>query len=130
MSPGLLGIPCDFFSPCVREGHRGAQAWREIQPFGPMSLEEPILRCPSNHAKAAGQVRKAWRSSPPLHGIWAFKVSATGERTDLVPGEKLEITPQVEAASEALVLTDWKCVRKPGECRRGVPFIEAGGGSD
>lgn len=50
-----------------------------------------------------------------LHGIWAFKVSATGERTDLVLGEKLEITPQVEAASEALVLTEWKCVQKTGE---------------
>lgn len=50
-----------------------------------------------------------------LHGIWAFKASATGERTDLVFGEKLEITPLIEAASEALVLTEWKCVRKPGE---------------
>jgi hypothetical protein len=50
-----------------------------------------------------------------LHGIWAFKASATGERTDLVLGEKLEITPLIEVASEALVLTEWKCVRKPSE---------------
>jgi hypothetical protein len=69
-----------------------------------MSLEEPILRCPSNHAKAAGKWEKLGAAHLLLHGIWAFKVSATGERTDLVPGEKLEITPQVEAASEALVL--------------------------
>ncbi len=50
-----------------------------------------------------------------LHGIWAFKASATGERTDLVLGEKLDVTPQIEAASEALVLTEWKCVRKLSE---------------
>jgi hypothetical protein len=66
-------------------------------------------------SRAAGKCEKLGAAHLLLHGIWAFKVSATGERTDLVLGEKLEITPQVEAASEALVLTEWKCVRKPGE---------------
>jgi hypothetical protein len=50
-----------------------------------------------------------------LHGIWAFKASAAGERTDLVLGEKLQITPEIESASEALVLTEWKLVRTAAE---------------
>jgi len=47
-----------------------------------------------------------------LHGIWAFKASATGERTDLVMGTPLAITAEIERASEALVLTEWKVIRK------------------
>ncbi len=50
-----------------------------------------------------------------LHGIWAFKSVAPGERTDLVLGTRLEITPQIESAAEALVLTEWKVVRKASE---------------
>ena len=50
-----------------------------------------------------------------LHGIWAFKANSAGERTDLVLGTRLEITPQIEGASEALVLTEWKVVRKASE---------------
>lgn len=49
-----------------------------------------------------------------LHGIWAFKTSAEGERTDLVLGEPQNIN-QAELAAEALVLTEWKLVRKPNE---------------
>lgn len=49
------------------------------------------------------------------HGIWAFKASATGERTDLVLGEPLRITSDVENAAQALVLTEWKLVRAAGE---------------
>lgn len=44
-------------------------------------------------------------------GIWAFKCSAIGERTDLVLGERLDVSEEVESAAEALVLTEWKCVR-------------------
>jgi hypothetical protein len=50
-----------------------------------------------------------------LHGIWAFKVSAEGERTDLVFGEPLRDLSQVEAAAEVLVLTEWKVVRRGSE---------------
>jgi len=50
-----------------------------------------------------------------LHGIWAFKASAEGERTDLVLGEKLQMTPEIETASEALVLTEWKLIRADAE---------------
>ena len=46
-----------------------------------------------------------------LHGIWAFKASAKGERTDLVLGEPLEDLSQVENTAEAMVLTEWKIVR-------------------
>ncbi|MGO9061261.1 MAG: hypothetical protein ACLQU2_28355 [Candidatus Binataceae bacterium] len=45
-----------------------------------------------------------------LHGIWAFKAYAAGERTDLVLGGKLQLTPEIESAAEALVLTEWKLV--------------------
>lgn len=48
-----------------------------------------------------------------LHGIWAFKVSAEGARTDLVFGEPIREVMQIERAVEALVLTEWKLVREP-----------------
>ena len=41
------------------------------------------------------------------HGIWAFKASAEGERTDLVLGEPLTDLAQVQSTAEALVLTEW-----------------------
>jgi hypothetical protein len=48
-------------------------------------------------------------------GIYAFKAQATGEQTDLILGTKLQITPEIERAAEALVLTEWKLVRSPQE---------------
>ncbi len=50
-----------------------------------------------------------------LHGIWGFKVSAEGERTDLVLGEPILDIGEVERAAHALVLTEWKLVRDPSE---------------
>lgn len=50
-----------------------------------------------------------------LHGIWAFKVDAIGERTDLVLQEKLDITRTVAEATDFMVLTEWKLVRNIGE---------------
>jgi len=47
-----------------------------------------------------------------LHGIWAFKVDALGERIDLVRQDPLEITHAVSAA-EVLVLTEWKVAATP-----------------
>jgi len=49
------------------------------------------------------------------HGIWAFKASEAGERTDLVLGTHLVFNAQVESAAEGLVLTEWKRVVKPAE---------------
>lgn len=48
------------------------------------------------------------------HGIWAFKASAIGEQTDLVLGEPVDVN-EVQGAAVALVLTEWKVVRKPNE---------------
>jgi hypothetical protein len=47
-----------------------------------------------------------------LHGIWAFKVSATGERTDLVLGTHLAVDEDVIMSARGLVLTEWKLVRE------------------
>jgi hypothetical protein len=52
-----------------------------------------------------------------LFGIWAFKAMAAGERTDLILGTKLEITPSIKSASEALVLTEWKVIRSESEIK-------------
>lgn len=44
-----------------------------------------------------------------LHGIWAFKVDAAGERTDLVLSRPLD-PGESQAAAEVLTLTEWKKV--------------------
>ncbi len=49
------------------------------------------------------------------HGIWAFKTSAEGERTDLILGTPLEVGDDLLRAVEALVLTEWKMVRNAAE---------------
>jgi hypothetical protein len=46
-----------------------------------------------------------------VHGIWAFKVSSTGERTDLVLGTRLVVDQKVIASAHGLVLTEWKLIR-------------------
>jgi hypothetical protein len=42
------------------------------------------------------------------HGIWAFKVSAEGERTDLVYQETSNRFAREQAHADGLVLTEWK----------------------
>jgi hypothetical protein len=50
------------------------------------------------------------------HGIWAFKTSAEGERTDLVLGGDLEAESEViQRSSIGLVLTEWKVVHSENE---------------
>ncbi len=49
------------------------------------------------------------------HGIWAFKVSAEGGRTDLVFREPLKDLEAVADAADALVLTEWKVVNSASE---------------
>jgi len=46
------------------------------------------------------------------HGIWAFKTSATGERTDLIRGTHLVVNEMVVESAQGLVLTEWKLVTK------------------
>lgn len=47
-----------------------------------------------------------------MHGVWAFKVDATGERTDLVLGTHLAVDQDVISSAHGLVLTEWKLVRE------------------
>jgi hypothetical protein len=47
-----------------------------------------------------------------LHGIWAFKANAAGERTDLVLGTHLVVDQDVLASAQGLVVTEWKLVRE------------------
>jgi hypothetical protein len=47
------------------------------------------------------------------HGIWAFKINAAGERTDLVFADRPIEQTEVESVAEALVLTEWKKVLSP-----------------
>jgi hypothetical protein len=53
-----------------------------------------------------------------LHGIWAFKVHTPEERTDLVLQEPIRDFAEVEQAAEALVLTEWKTVKRVSEQRK------------
>ena len=51
-----------------------------------------------------------------LHGVWSFKTSAKGERTDLVMGEPLSsIDDDMRRAAHGLVLTEWKKVNNRSE---------------
>ncbi len=68
-----------------------------------------------------------------LHGIWAFKVNSTGERTDLVFADTCLNPETVESAAEGLVLTEWKVVqrtedrdRKINEARTQAELYSAG----
>lgn len=42
------------------------------------------------------------------HGIWAFKASSEGERTDLILQDRITDYEEVERVADALVLTEWK----------------------
>lgn len=56
------------------------------------------------------------------HGIWAFKVNADGERTDLVletPIEEL-FAERVRASGSRLVLTEWKLVRHQSHLKAAI----------
>jgi hypothetical protein len=58
-----------------------------------------------------------------LHGIWAFKISATGERTDLVFQEAVSDLSAEERYADGLVLTEWKTA-SPGD-NAGQRFADA-----
>lgn len=49
------------------------------------------------------------------HGVWAFKAHAEKGRTDLILNEPLSDTTMIEKTSTALVLTEWKVIRKNNE---------------
>ena len=58
-----------------------------------------------------------------LHGIYAFKTSAKGERTDLVLGERLSIGATLRHSANALVLTEWKVAHSDAEAKSS--FVQA-----
>jgi hypothetical protein len=49
------------------------------------------------------------------HGIWAFKVDAAGERTDLVMGNRIDSPAEMEQSAFGLVLTERKRASDPGQ---------------
>lgn len=50
------------------------------------------------------------------HGILAFKITGQGSATDLVYNEPLDLdSPAVRLAARALVLTEWKVIRKAAD---------------
>jgi hypothetical protein len=49
------------------------------------------------------------------HGIYAFKASTTGGRTDLILGQNLVVDEAILAGADGLVLTEWKLVRDKNE---------------
>jgi hypothetical protein len=50
-----------------------------------------------------------------LHGIWAFKISGEGERTDLVFSEPMTNFADQGNSVEGLVLTEWKKSNRAGQ---------------
>ena len=50
-----------------------------------------------------------------LHKIWAFKVDAKGERTDLILSEPIKKDDPLYQSVDGLVLTEWKVVDKSSE---------------
>lgn len=49
------------------------------------------------------------------HGIWAFKVNASGGRTDLVYQEPTGSLIKEQQYAEGFVLTEWKIVKSAAE---------------
>lgn len=49
------------------------------------------------------------------HGVWAFKAHGEKGRTDLILNEPLSDLSLIEKTSTALVLTEWKIVRRSSE---------------
>jgi hypothetical protein len=76
------------------------------------------------HAFQAGEVacEKLGAVHLLLHGIWAFKVDATGARTDLVFQEPVD-TQGLQTYATGLVLTEWKKAAIAGEADQ--RYIEA-----
>lgn len=72
------------------------------------------------HAFESGEVECEKLGAVHLlgHGIWAFKISGAGGRTDLVYQEPLEDFANIERSSEGLVLTEWK-LQGPGQSAAG-----------
>lgn len=84
-------------------------------------VADPDERAKWKHGFGKGEVEceKLGAARLLLHGLWAFKVNAAGERTDLVFDEPIGIE-QVERSAEALVLTEWKIAKSRSEISQKV----------
>jgi hypothetical protein len=89
-------------------------------------VADPSIRAVWQSAHADGEVACERLGAAHLlwHGIYAFKVNATGERTDLVFQEPVAVG-ELSRYSDGLVLTEWKRSTSPsdvedrfGEARR------------
>lgn len=88
-------------------------------------VADPATRATWRAASAQGEIEceRLGACHLLLHGIWAFKISASGERTDLVYGEPLEVGEAERASPSALVLTEWKLA--PRDADADAKFDEA-----
>jgi hypothetical protein len=87
-----------------------------------MHLQRSIVADPSvkeswNRAFSQGETacERLGATHLLLHGVWAFKASEAGERTDLVLGVPLSVNNEVLTSAATLVLTEWKVVRAKTE---------------
>lgn len=72
---------------------------------------EVALRWRKAYASGETACEKLGAAHLLLHGLWAFKANAEGERTDLIMGDRLVDLSEAEASSDALILTEWKLAR-------------------
>ncbi len=56
-----------------------------------------------------------------LHGVYAFKAYAAGERTDLITGDQIVPDDTLRGAVRGLVLTEWKVAGSASEADRQFP---------
>lgn len=71
---------------------------------------DPSVRAAWRDALEVGEVRAEALGGAHLllHGLWAFKTSASGERCDLVLGDRLTDRDADAHPGVALILTEWK----------------------
>jgi hypothetical protein len=86
---------------------RTARAFEHLQRS---IVADPDIRRKWQAAFAAGETACEALGAVQLlsHGIWAFKVNAAGERTDLVYRDGAPDTARMQAVADGLVLTEWK----------------------
>ena len=75
---------------CIVADIRYREQWKNVFQEGEPSCEK------------LGAVHLLW------HGIWAFKADASGGRTDLVMGNRIDNPSKVEETALGMVLTEWK----------------------
>lgn len=122
-----------------REARARSIAERAFAHLQRLLVADDEVRAKWQRAFAVGEVACEGLGGAHLlqHGIYAFKVTAKGERTDLVFGEPLELGEAERTSPSALVLTEWKVARTGGdvetklqEARRQAAFYATGSISD